>query len=217
MPLRRLLLVVPLALAGCGSASNAELPPAASPARSPALSATPAGQVVAGLGPAQHRHTVTRVEDGRALAVLSRRARRVDTLDAQTRRRLDRAPVGVGPTNLVSDGRSLLYVVDTAGDGLVVLHTRPRLEVTRRVALPGGAPYGIAIDRRRGRLWVTLTRTNELVELAAGSRPRPLRRFPAVRQPDAVAVDDATGRVTVTGLADGVRQRFDPPRTRRAR
>ena len=58
---------------------------------------------------------------------------------------------------------------------------------------------------------MTLTATNELVELSAGARPRVLRRFPAVRQPNSVAVEPRSGRVVVTGKADGVLQLLDPP------
>jgi DNA-binding beta-propeller fold protein YncE len=157
------------------------------------------------------------VEGGRQVAVVSVRERVVETYDTRTLERVGRASVGVGPTHVVSNGRRMLYVADTAGDGLVVLHTRPKLEVTRRVAFPGGAPYGIAYDGRRDRLWVTLTGTNEVAELSAGTRPGVLRRFPAAQQPDTVAVDTRTGRVFVTGLADQVRQLFDPPPGRRTR
>ena len=65
----------------------------------------------------------------------------------------------------------------------------------------------------RGRLWVTLTATNQVVELAAGARPHKLATYPAVRQPDTVAVDPATGRVYVTGHADGVLQLLAAPDT----
>ena len=148
------------------------------------------------------------LDGGRALAVVSMRERVVELFDTRTLARLGRAPAGVGPTHVVSAGRDTFYVVDTAGDALLVFHLRPKLELTRRYALLG-APYGIAADPRRDRLWVTLTRTNEVVELAAGTRPRELARFAAPRQPDTVAVDERTGRVFVTGTADGVLQVLD--------
>ncbi len=103
-------------------------------------------------------------------------------------------------------------MVDTTGDGLLVVETRPDVRVTRRVALEGG-PYGLAVDRERGRLWVTLTETNEVVELSGGARPRILDTYPTVRQPNTVAVDERSGRVFVTGTADGVLQLLDPRRT----
>jgi len=181
-----------LALVGCGSQAVADFPPPAGPAVSPALDARPEGRITPGALPAR------RSPPG---IVLDRRARTLTTPAG-------RAPAGVGPTQVVSDGGQLLYVTDTAGDGILVFHTRPKLELTRRVALPGGAPYAMALDTERNRLWVTLTRTNEVAELSAGARPGVLRRYPAVRQPDAIAIDRGTGTVAVAG-AGGLLQRFD--------
>jgi DNA-binding beta-propeller fold protein YncE len=77
------------------------------------------------------------------------------------------------------------------------------------VYLPGG-PYGIAFDRPRGRLWVTLPGRNELVGLPAHGRPHVVARHATVRQPDSVAVDAATGQVVVTGRTDGLLQLVTP-------
>jgi len=137
------------------------------------------------------------------------RERLLAAYDARTLRETGRVDAGIGPTHVVADGPDRLYVVDTQGDALLLFNLRPALELVRRVSLPG-SPYGIAADRRRGRLWVTLTEHNELVELRAGSRPGPLRSFPTVRQPNSIAVDEASGRVYVTGRADGVIQALDP-------
>lgn len=109
-----------------------------------------------------------------------------------------RADAGVGPTQAVSDGHRLVFVVDGQGDGLLLFRTQPRLELRRRVYLPG-RPYAIAIDRRRHRLWVTLTASNRVAEVTANGRPRVLRTLPAVRQPNAVAVDPRSGTVRVYG------------------
>jgi hypothetical protein len=79
----------------------------------------------------------------------------------------------------------------------------------RRVHLPG-SPYGIAIDRRRERLWVTLTATNQLVELSANGRPRRIRYLPTIRQPNSIAVDEATGTIYLTSRTDGTLQIVDP-------
>lgn len=149
------------------------------------------------------------MDEGRAVVVVSVRERAIDAIDARTLEPLGRAPVGVGPTHVVTDGRNLAYVADTKGGALLVVRLKPELQVTRRVYLPG-SPYGIAIDRERGRIYVTLTATNELVELSAGSRPGEIARYPTVRQPDTVAVDERTGRVFVTGLTDGELQLIDP-------
>jgi hypothetical protein len=151
------------------------------------------------------------IDGGRAVSVVSVRERVVEVYDTETLQRLGSAPAGAGPTHVIAGSQGRFYVADTVGDGLLVFETKPELRLTRRVALLG-SPYGVAVDRVRARLWATLTATNELVELSGGARPRVLRRFPAVRQPNTVAVDPATGRVFVTGKVDGVLQLFDPPR-----
>jgi streptogramin lyase len=209
-------IVVAAALAGCGSAPAAELPPAAEPDVSPPLEATPAGRVVRGGEPPAGivadpvRATV---DGGRAIAVVRPRERVLELYDRETRERVGRAPAGAGPTHVVAGEGGLAYVVDTAGDGLLVFETHGELRIRRRYPLLG-APYGAAVDLRNGRLWVTLTARNELVELATSARPHRLASYPTVRQPDAVAVDPATGRVYVTGTADGVLQLLDPRRSR---
>jgi DNA-binding beta-propeller fold protein YncE len=151
------------------------------------------------------------IDGGRAVAVVSVRQRVVEVYDTDTLEQLGSAPAGAGPTHVIAGSQGRFYVADTAGDGLLVFETRPELRLSRRVALLG-SPYGVTVDRERARLWVTLTARNELVELSGGARPRVLRTFPAVRQPNTVAVDPATGRVFVTGRVEGVLQLFDPPR-----
>jgi DNA-binding beta-propeller fold protein YncE len=145
---------------------------------------------------------------GRDVAVVSVRERVLELYDARTLERAGRAGAGIGPTHVVAFG-SRLYVTDTQGGALLVFVRRPRLELVRRVFL-AGAPYGIAVDPVRRRLWVTLTARNELVELPAHGRPHPLRRFATVRQPDSVAVDVRSGRVFVTGRSAGVLQIVTP-------
>jgi DNA-binding beta-propeller fold protein YncE len=149
------------------------------------------------------------LREGREIAVVSVRERVLELFDARTLARIGRVPAGVGPTHVVTDGHGLIYVVDTAGDALLVFRTSPQLQLTRRVYLPG-APYGVAYDPERLRLWVTSSRDNTLTELRARGRPAVRRTFGAVRQPDTVAVDTTTGRVFVTGRVDGVLQVLDP-------
>jgi hypothetical protein len=180
-------LAIAVWLAGCGSRSS--LPAPAGPARSPMLDEAPAGRVVrvhdivpAPPGPARVDGAVAQLDPRKRVLVVS---------DA-------RANAGVGPTQAISDGHRLVFVVDAQGDGLLLFRTRPNLELRRRVHLPG-RPYAIAIDRRRHRLWVTLTATNRVAEVTANGRPRVLRTLPAVRQPNAVAVDQRTGTVRVYG------------------
>jgi DNA-binding beta-propeller fold protein YncE len=195
------------AIAGCGSRSD--LPPPAGPAASPPLTERPAGRIVrANDSPAPADPRTATVDGGRAVAVLSPRRRELEVLDAATRRRIARAPAGVGPTHVIAGPGDLIYVVDTGADGLLVYELRPHLRITRRLPLLG-APYGIAADPGAGRLWVTMTRTNQLVELADGARPHHLQSYPSVRQPNAVAVDPVRHRVYVTGHADRVVQIVD--------
>jgi DNA-binding beta-propeller fold protein YncE len=147
---------------------------------------------------------------GRFVAVVSVRERVLELFDARTLRLVARAPAGVGPTHVASAGDRWLWVTDTRGGALLVYRIAPRLELVRRLHLPG-APYGIAADPVHHRLWVTLTARNEVVELPAHGRPHVLRTLPTVRQPNGVAVDPRTARVFVTGLAEGVLQLIDPP------
>ena len=107
---------------------------------------------------------VTPLDRGRQVAVVSVRERVVEMFDAASGERTGRAPAGVGPTHAVSDGGNYLFVTDTAGGALLVYHLRPKLELIRRYPLPG-SPYGIAIDTRRDRLFVTQTALNQLTEL----------------------------------------------------
>ncbi len=155
-------------------------------------------------------------DGGTKVALVSVRARELELFDARDLRRIAAAPAGTGPTHVVSDGGDHLYVVDTKAGALLVFRIVPELRLTRRYPL-AGSPYGIAYDAAERRLWVTLTATNELVELSAGARPRVLRRFPAVRQPNSVAVEPRSGRVVVAGKADGVLQLLDPPALPRQR
>ena len=210
-PLRRPAAAVALAAvaAGCGSATVAELPPPAGPRESPPLAASPAGRVLNDRPPppAPDARRIP-VDRGARVAAVFARERTVELSDARTAELVGRADAGVGPTNAISDDR-WLWVTDTRGDALLVFRTRPKLELVRRVFLPGG-PYAIALDTDKLRLWVTLTGTNEVAELPAHGRPRELRRFPTVRQPDALAVDSRTHRVSVGGVRDGVLQLIDP-------
>lgn len=195
--------------AGCGSATVAELPPPAGPRASSPLTTSPAGRVLVGRAlPARPDAGRVPVDRGARVAAVLPRERTVALSDARTGRLLGRADAGVGPTNAVSNDR-WLWVTDTQGDALLVFRTRPKLELVRRVYLPAG-PYAIALDEGKLRLWVTLTGTSEVAELPANGRPHELRRFPTVRQPDALAVDSRTHRVFVGGARDRVLQLIDP-------
>jgi hypothetical protein len=179
-----------LLLAGCGSAPVADLPPPARPPVSPPLAAEPPETI------AMRPTPPATVDGARVLA----RERALELYDPRTNRRTAIAAAGVGPTHVACLRLAWCYVTDTQGDALLVFRRAPRLELVRRYYLPGG-PYALALDRRRRLIYVTLPGRNELVQLPAHGRPHVLRRWPAVRQPDAIAVDEVSGQVTVTGVA----------------
>jgi DNA-binding beta-propeller fold protein YncE len=148
---------------------------------------------------------------GGDLAVVDVRADTVTLIDTHASRVIGKAPAGEGPTHVVAgDGR--LFVVDTRGSALLGYATRPKLRLVSRLAL-AGTPYGIAIDRAHRRLWVTLTATNELVEVAIdGPTLRRVASYPTGRQPNTVAVDPRDGRVFLADAAAGVVQSIHPQR-----
>ena len=145
--------------------------------------------------------------DGRLVAVVGVSERALELYDARTLRSRGTIDVGVGPTHIAARGRRF-FVVDTRGGGLLEVRTQlGRLRIHRRTNLPGG-PYGLTYDPPRRRFWVTLTKTNRVVQLTDRRR---LRSFPTVRQPNSVAVDPRTGRVFVASRAEGTLQSFLPP------
>ena len=146
---------------------------------------------------------------GDYVAVVSVRAYTLELLRRSDLARLGAQNAGYGPSHVVADAAGRLYVADTRGDGISVFETRPRLRFVARLPL-AGSPYGLAIDDERGRLWVTLTARNRLVEVALGSKPRVRRTLPTVRQPNSVAADPRTGRVLVASQAEGTLQLIDP-------
>lgn len=128
-----------------------------------------------------------------------------DTLDS-----LGRVGAGEGPTHVKAGPGNRFYVADTRGDAVYVYGVRPEPRRLDRVPLPG-SPYGMAVDGRRGHLWVTLTARQQVVQFALeGDTLREISRYPAVRQANTVAVDEASGRVFVSGKADGQLQILDP-------
>lgn len=136
----------------------------------------------------------------------------LEVYDASTLDSLGEIEAGEGPTHVRAGAENRFYVTDTRGDAVLVYAARPELEMLARVPLPG-SPYGIAIDLRRGHLWVTLTAENSVVQYALEDDTlRELARYPTVRQPNTVAVDPASGRVFVTGSKDGTLQILDPQR-----
>ncbi len=107
---------------------------------------------------------------------------------------------GQGATNAVADPFGRVLVTDTRAGALLAFSTDPLL-LRQRYPVPGGV-YGIASDPERQLAWVTLTERNEVVGFdLRGGEPEEKYRFPTVRQPNSVAVDDRTGQVVVGSAA----------------
>jgi DNA-binding beta-propeller fold protein YncE len=146
---------------------------------------------------------------GGSVIVVGVRGRRVEMLDPSTLTERATQDAGVGPTHVVADD-SFAYVADTQGDAILVYRLGSEPSRIGR-ATARGTPYGLALDARRHRLWVTLTKTNELVEYRlAGGRLTRRAQYPTVRQPNSVAVEPRTGTVYVAGTADGQLQILTP-------
>lgn len=132
------------------------------------------------------------------------------TYDGATLEMTGQVEAGVGPTHIVAGDDGRFYVADTQGDAILVFESAPEPRLLDRANLPG-SPYGIAIDHRGGRLWVTQTGRNRVVEYELTDlAPKRVRSFATVKQPNTVAVDPATGYVYVAGRARGELQVFDP-------
>ena len=150
---------------------------------------------------------VAAFKDKPEAAVVGVRERAVALYDPEGRERA-REPAGVGPTHVEAGDDGRLYVADTDGNAILLFETRPTLKLKRRFALPG-QPYATTLDRRRGKLWVTLTETNQAVQITAETLMRKQRTRPTVRQPNSIAIHEPTGRVFVASRADGTLQVFD--------
>ncbi len=144
-------------------------------------------------------------------AVVSVRAYTVALLDLRTLEVGPSQSAGLGPSHVVAlrgDGR--LFIADTRGGAILEYATRPRLKALSRLDID--APYGIAIDQRRARLWVTDVRGGRLVlvDATTAGKLRIERRWRTVPQPNSVAVDERTGAAIVAGQRDGRLQRVTP-------
>ncbi len=109
---------------------------------------------------------------------------------------------GLGATTMAADSMGRVLVTDTRGGQLLVFGVDPLIE---RQAYPvSGTPYGVTGSATL--VWVASPEVNAVVgyDLATGI-PVEKVRYPTVRQPDALAFDDATGTLyVVSGSGDGV-------------
>ena len=145
------------------------------------------------------------------VGVVTVRGLTLEVFEADTLKSLGRIDAGEGPTHVVAGPENRFYVTDTRGGALLVYEARPELEQLGRVSLPGGSPYGIAIDPERNHLWVTLTAENRVVQFDLDeSPPREIASYPTVRRPNSVTVNPESGRVFIAGATDGRLQILDP-------
>ncbi|MDT7579909.1 MAG: hypothetical protein QOK35_1173 [Pseudonocardiales bacterium] len=144
---------------------------------------------------------------GDTVGLLDVRENTLTFYDAGSLSPITELAAGDGPTHVVADEHGRFVVTDTRGGSLLVYAQQAQVA---RVVLPG-EPYGITYDPVRDRLWVTVTAANQVVGFdMAGAEPREVARLPTVRQANTVAVDPTTGRLFVTGTADGIVQIIDP-------
>jgi hypothetical protein len=154
---------------------------------------------------------VAAARDGSVVVVVGVRGRRIEAYAADGRA-LGTAPAGVGPTHVRAGPGGLFYVADTEGNAVLIFRVgTDGPHQVGSVPTGPGTPYGIAVDGRRGLVYVTLTAANRLESFRISARSLvPDQTWPTVRQPNDVAVDEATGRVFVAGRADGQLQLIDP-------
>ncbi|MFJ5991478.1 YncE family protein [Lentzea sp. NPDC092896] len=211
--MRRLaaLLLTTATLAACGQSEGSQDPlqvaetlEAAKPAHSPAQNATLPGEITPGGTFTETGTTLKFQVNGRDVELDRLRSAvfemTEDDKGAETRGAGLRA--GDGATNGVPDRFGRLLVVDTRGGEFIAFSINP-LIMRQRYPMPG-TPYGIAYDGKRDIAWITLTDRNEVVGLnVAAGEPAEKYRFPTVRQPNTVSVDQESGRVTVTSGDNG--------------
>jgi len=149
--------------------------------------------------------------DNRYIAVIAVSERVLRVYDARTSEALGSIPAGVGPTHIETLGDDV-FVADTEGDRLRRFRIGAQPEEVASVPAKG-TPYGIAVDPKRQRIWVTLTGTNRLAGYSVrGMRINRFVTYPTVRQPNSVAVDPGTGDVFVASRTEGLLQRISPDR-----
>jgi DNA-binding beta-propeller fold protein YncE len=149
---------------------------------------------------------------GGTLGVVTAAAREMAFYDTHTLEQTAVVPGGAGPSHVVAGDDGRFYVADTGGDAILVYEGGDEPRLLDRTNL-SGSPYGLAIDNRRGRLWVTRTGRNQVSELELTDlSPKLVASYPTVRQPNSLGVDERTGAVVVASRDDGDVQIFDPPR-----
>ncbi|WP_433621054.1 YncE family protein [Nocardia sp. CA-120079] len=143
---------------------------------------------------------------GDHVSVLDRRQTSLTQLDLGKDRLGLALRAGDGATNLITDPFGRIIVTDTAGDELLVYTAGPL--VLRQRFPVGSSPYALAYDQRSDTVWVTCTQSNEVVgfDLSTGI-PKEVGRYPTVRQPNSVTIDERTGDLFVgSATGDGLQR-----------
>ncbi|WIV55023.1 YncE family protein [Amycolatopsis nalaikhensis] len=181
-------------LVAMGAAKDIQVLPAAGPAR------TIGGQLYS---------ADDLVDTGKGVVVLDRLRTAVFSVDVAGGTVGEGLRAGDGAANAVADSYGRVLVTDARAGALLAFSAWP-LILRQRFPVPGGA-YGIAYDAQRSLAWVTLTGRNEVVGFdVRGGEPVEKYRFPTVRQPDSVGVDEKSGRVIVGSAAGEGTQVIQP-------
>ncbi|MFD6157190.1 YncE family protein [Nocardia sp. NPDC060256] len=113
---------------------------------------------------------------------------------------------GDGATNMIADHFGRIIVTDSTGGELLVFSAGPL--VLRQRFPVNSSPYALAYDQRSDTVWVTCTQSNEVVgfDLSTGI-PAEVGRYPTVRQPNSVTIDQRTGDMFVgSATGDGLQR-----------
>jgi hypothetical protein len=181
-------------LVAMGAAKDIQVLPASGPAR------TIGGQIYSA-------DDVLAAGDG--VVVLDRLRTAVFSVDVAGGKINEGLRAGDGAANAVADSYGRILVTDARAGALIAFSASP-LIMRQRYPVAGGA-YGIAYDAKRSLAWVTLTQRNEVVGFdVRGGEPVEKYRFPTVRQPDSVGVDDQSGRVIIGSAAGEGTQVIQP-------
>ena len=114
--------------------------------------------------------------------------------------------LGTRLTHAVALDGDRVAIADTDGDRLFVVSVTPQIEEVVELSTEG-EPYGLAFDRERSRLYVTLTDRNAMLVYDTDRlEDGPLGTVPTVGQANTVAVQPGSGLVVVAGRAQGALQ-----------
>ncbi len=211
----RATVLLALLLAGCGSQSVHQLPPAAEPRASPPLTARPAGRVVR-VGPTIGRLTAGRTQEpggapeglafdpaSGTLGVGLRRPAELALLDGTTGQVRKRVALPAGPRHLAA-ARGVFYVPAEMADRLVAVRAGDG-RVLRDTPV-GRRPHGVAVA---GDAVAVGDEDGNAVEFVRAGRVA--ARLGVATQPGAVAsVGD--GRIAVVSVRERVVELYDAHR-----